>query len=483
LGNLVSESMLFNLLKLGWSLSFFGSVLFSFSNLFLKLCHHCGYSHGLLSDYLIPKLYLTDILVTFTLIFSVAIFLKKTKYFDLKKLNFFIKSSFFSLELHQAINLIKKHLAILTLFLIWVSLGILQLNTLLPIIGVLQWLRLSSYFLLGLFLAHFFNNSTSFQNIITEKKVFDIFQLAITIGVIFQALLGVYQWHWQKNFAGYLFFGEPLLNGQPGLATKIQNGVELLLPYGSTAHPNVLAGLTVLSLIGLISLKNKGYQNHFFGVTLISGLILIYLTQSVSASLAVVLTGIYFLAKQLNFKLFSNKSKDKIILLGFLAFTLILIGSSTLTLLIGIKKTDQPSWYRRAYLIESSQELMASFSWVEATGVGLGQYTLQAPLQVRAYEFSRFNQPVHHIPLLLIAETGVLGLVFFVVSTFFILQKLLLSSTKKVIYQQAFSKLAGFLLILTPLLTWDHYLYSIPPTTAMLVMTGTIFVFAPKKIE
>lgn len=444
-----------NILRYGVFFGLFGSIFFSFSNMFLRLCRNCGYSHGLLSDYLIPKLYLVDISVVATVLLLFFLLDKK--------------------QLLQTIkNKISGNVVGILLALCWLLLGLYQLGTLNPTVGLLQWLRLTSYGALGTGLYIFATNRNLSKYNLTSQQVLPVLRLSVASSIVFQALVSTYQWIYQKHLFGYLLLGEPLLTGQPGLAKRIQDGAELILPYGTTAHPNILGGLTALGLFMLVSFKmsemktapgrvfhKAAWESLHIGA-MIAGFIIIYLTQSAAAALVLLLAGLVLLASHFGLTNLYNSTHKSIVTILFLGVVLLSITTAQFTQWYGENKTTQHSWYRRAYLIESTQELIKNISWKKIGGTGLGQFTAQAPQQLRAYESALFNQPVHHVPLLIIAETGLLGLAGILFTSMYLLkrahQKLLMIN------------LTILAITLTPLFVWDHYLWTIAPATTMLVL-------------
>jgi hypothetical protein len=459
-----------NILRYGALFGLFTSIFLSFSNIFLRLCQGCGYSHGLLSDYLIPKLYLVDIAVLATVI---LIFLLLGKKYSRK---LFIKS----LRWNGAASLFLA---------CWLFLGIFQLSGTNPVIGLLQWWRITSYGLLSASLYFLATDINLSRYMIRTQQILPVVRLSVAISIVFQAFVSIYQWIYQKHLFGYVLFGEPLLVGQPGLAKKIVDGAEYILPYGTTAHPNVLGGLTALGLFFLVSTNvreitdrtpRRLLQKLWLAIhiaAMCAGFTIVLLSQSAAAALLLIFAGATILIKDFILVLITNNERPK--LLAILAFSLLFlwIVAAQLTLRLGSDRIEDPSWHRRAYLLESSEELISQFSWKQITGVGLGQFTAQAPQQLRAYESARFNQPVHHVPLLVMAETGVFGLIILFVGVLSLLK--MLHQTAKIQtekYTTQLTELGLFLLVLTPLMVWDHYLWSIPPANVLFVIVGVFVV-------
>ena len=128
--------------------------------------------------------------------------------------------------------------------------------------------------------------------------------------------------------------------------------------------------------------------------------------------------------------------------IAFLSLLVIWLGLAGLTYTVGHTRVGEHSWFRRAYLIKNSYKLIKA---TPITGVGLGQFTAHAPENLQPYESARFNQPVHHGFLLFITEAGLLG-----VSLLFLW----------IIKENNSSFLVAGML-LSPLIIWDHYLFSL----------------------
>lgn len=141
--------------------------------------------------------------------------------------------------------------------------------------------------LLGLFLF-------SHPKILTSK----ITHLTLVGTLLFQSLLAIFQFHTQRSFSNYLFLGETNLANYSGLAKGVFDGAEKILPYGTTAHPNILGGVLVVFglLVAQYALAKWQEKNYFkLPVVIYTGLGLVslyalYLTQSLSAGLGLILS-------------------------------------------------------------------------------------------------------------------------------------------------------------------------------------------------
>jgi len=207
----------------------FAGLIFTLpNNLFKVFFEDTSYIKGLRIDYLIPKLHLSDLIIFLLLISFILI--KENRYY-LKLL--FIRNY-------------KK-----IWFFILFTLVILQLNTNHPFVGLMFIIRISELSIIGILLK---KNKSIIKS--------ETFLITVKLTIVFQSLLSWYQYLKQESFLGYYFFGETNLNSYAGIAKSNFLGIEKILPYGTTAHPNVLGGiLAIFSLVLLkTSLKTKCTQ-------------------------------------------------------------------------------------------------------------------------------------------------------------------------------------------------------------------------------
>ncbi|MDQ5951862.1 MAG: hypothetical protein QG639_1143, partial [Patescibacteria group bacterium] len=201
------------------------------------------------------------------------------------------------------------------------------------------------------------------------------------------------------------------------------DGQERLLSYGTTAHPNILAGTVVLMYLWILA-KNK---NLYFKLLLLPVSILLFLTQSWSASIALAI-GVLILYK------------PKIASVNILR-TILWISLVIPFVIPFINLGDQqPSISRRVGLMDIALNMVESHPLI---GVGLNNFTAVMEEYGSSQEFVRFIQPVHNSFWLYIAETGVVGIIFF------------WRLSKKYLRHCSLRPLA---LSLIPILSLDHYL-------------------------
>ena len=305
---------------------------------------------GVLVDYLIPAVYLTDVLI----IILLELLLVSTK----PKIN-------------QA----------LVIFLALLLPSLLAAAAFVP--AVYKWLKL-------LELAGF---AWWIKKNISWKKHLPAISLALTGALLWQSLLAIAQWFKQGSILGYWFLGEQPYNAATAGMDKISwlNGALKLPPLGTTPHPNVLAGLIVVLLPFLL---NQILYSRWYLIPVFLSLVTLFLTFSLSAWLALVLIIIPFFLYRLK----------PILLVGYAVLIISLIAGffGNFEFL-----APQTSFDRRSQLAGMAIKMVQDSPLI---GQGLNNFTVVMDQYGIIAATTRFLQPVHNIYLLILAETGILGL-------------------------------------------------------------------------
>lgn len=388
------------------------------TNLFFVLAVEPGYINGLLSDYLLPKIYLVDLaltalLVWWLLLISPNLNLKKAK------------------KAHHEI-LANLQVSVLAAISFTTALEIALYSLIFTASGLNNSWYIFKLAAAGIFFWYLLKRAEQGRGF--EK----IFASALAITVLFQSAAGLFQFLNQRSVFGYLLLGEPQLGASLGLSKVVLSGAEMVLPYGTTAHPNLLGGIIAGYLLLLLLISREkllGRINWLIIAAFLLGVPTLLLTFSVSAWL-MFLIGLIFIflpqAKNLSSKALAG-------------FTLLIIIGVPILLLAAESAAGHPSIIRRNYLSAAALKLFSNFPLL---GVGLNQFTAQLETYAPAREVVRFVQPAHHAVLLWLAETGIVGLAL-IASALKLIQK-----TKYM-----FSFLAA-LAILSPVIALDHYLLS-----------------------
>lgn len=446
----------------GLALVLGGLIFAAPTNFFIKL--DTIYVRGLVVDYLLPKLYLVDLLTLALL--GWWIFLR-------------LAPSFHKLQQRQSLPNLQKWLRQSQNWSqsqdwLWpITLGV----TLILTIGLWQWLvspwPLSSLWYLGrigLVLAVGFiikNQTWVWQSVFVRAS--------LILTLLFQSSLALYQVITQKSLAGYWLLGEPNLVQHQGLATTTDQSLNLfdalslstaagqqwILPYATTAHPNVLAGVLVFYGWLMMSVMRQNADEAQKSKSLISSTqvikwavlaltaLAILATHSIAGWLAVIV--IVFLMVGQRWLGFLQKP----ITFGLVTVTIAIV------IALGISWVAQyypesPSIARRAYLQEAAWQMWLGKPW---TGVGFNTFAAQVENYTDVKEVTRFAQPVHHVGWLYFAEGGLLGMVLLSTGLLWVSMKAQ-SSTKVPLILYAF----------LPLAFLDHYLISLPAGLFVLML-------------
>lgn len=373
-------------------LLFFFIILTFSLNLFYKISLDGAYVHGLLVDYLIPKVYLAEFFLVPFLLLSLV---------QLGKIK--LPTSFCFLVL---------------LFLLR------QLLSDSALAAFTHLLHLIEFFLFFKVISR----DTLFHSKLAKKFT----AAALLMVIVLQSFLAFYQFIFQKSLLAYQFLGETNLRDLANISRAQFSFGEKILPYGSTAHPNILAGIVVILSIFLIQKASTVLWLRF--LLIVNALLIVFLTQSFSALITLILFGVYLLLEKV-------KDKKTIIVLIYYFFLLFL--PYLLSKLIETN-FENDSIERRVYLNQAALEMFKENTFF---GVGINNFTLNLEkysTQINSREVVRFIQPVHNLLFLFLAEGGLLLLVL----VWLMIRQLKIDK----FYQKS--------LIILALASLDHYLFS-----------------------
>lgn len=379
-------------------------IIFTFSiNLFYKLSLNEAYVRGLLVDYLIPKIYLVDF-------FIIPFLIIEFKHLSKIRMNTYLCFLILLLLLRQ----------------------LLSQNPLAAFVHLLHFTEI-------LLLFNAIKLDPLFKTKIAEKFAMG----AMLSTVIFQSLLATYQFVFQKSLLAYKFLGETNLTDLANISKAQFFFAEKILPYGTTPHPNILAGIVViLSILIIKKIKNFGLIQL---VLVGNALLIIFLTQSLSALLTLGLFWLYQIFDQFNQKIGAKKIIIIMVYYLFLLFLPFLLGKLTST------SFGQNSINRRVILNQASLEM---FRHHMIFGVGINNFTLNLEEYSSNREVVRFVQPTHNLLFLILSEGGFLLLII----TFILIKQ----SKIKNFYSKT--------IILLAIVSLDHYLLTQLSGMSLLVL-------------
>lgn len=330
-------------------------------------------------DYLIPFLYLSDILIIVILI------------------------SQFVIEPQWLRTILKERLWWGVLLLGLIAVGFSGLLGEVHVVGlVYRILKLAEFFLFALWVRY-----------LLQRYTINRLMTVISLGLMPLLLLGLMQMVLGESL-GLKLIGEwEFSQSMPGISKVEQFGLSTLRPYATFPHPNVFGGVMGIFLLYWLSQlvqsrreDGQHYRRKDNAMVLIFSIGLI-VSFSRSAWVAVLIAGLVIVphlvrsgfSKQL-------KRSDVIVISGLL----LLIGIVTVPHVVRLIGADVLSFSRRWELNK-----IAFVLWREhpLLGVGLNQFILQIDQYWNLTGLTRFNQPVHNIILLILVEMGAIGVGLF----------------------------------------------------------------------
>jgi O-antigen ligase len=254
----------------------------------------------------------------------------------------------------------------------------------------------------------------------------DIF-LPLNLGLIAESFLAFGQFLSQRSL-GFWILGERSFHaGTPGIALANWQGSLLLRPYATFPHPNVLAGYTLVVLIlNLFSPKRSFLKIPTF----LLGTLTIFFSFSRTTWIVWLLIAFFGFMKKVN--------KKALLSLFFLN-----LGSEAI--------------WRRLDLARAALEM---FRFSPIFGIGLGNFIPQL-LKFFIPKKIYFLQPVHNIFLLVLAETGIIGLGVVGWGLGVVMRKLWQKKNLALLYSLFAIIFTGF---------FDHYWLTLPQTQLLLAI-------------
>jgi hypothetical protein len=282
--------------------------------------------------------------------------------------------------------------------------------------------------------------------------------IGIALAVVGESLLVVWQTAAQTTApAGMLFNGwaselTPLAQGASVVIIPIVG--RWLRAYGTLPHPNILGGFLVLSLVMLAFRRDARTRN--VGIVLALGFLAVLLSFSRSAWLALLLGAAAVLLVARDARPSLPKAPARIIVVAAAAFVLVaLVRVESLGSLVERNSIDTRTFYN-------------AVAWrVIGHGIPVGAGNLVVAQQHLLGAADAGSEPAHDVFVITLAELGPLGLV----AWFAVFGSLLLASWLR--RGDPLGR-AGPLLavvVLAPLLVFDHYLWTQPAGRTLMVLT------------
>ncbi len=338
-----------------------------------------SYLSGIRIDYLAPTLYLTDILSLVCIYYFMLQCVIPVKT-GIQTIIFQFKRGNLRLVIPLIFLLIINYFFALSKPL-WFYSGL----------RILQWICIFIYF----------------KNKAKNKSFFSALLLGAFLGGVVELILSLSQLASRQSIQGWWYYaGERAFSILTlGIAKAYFLGHEFLRPYGTFSHPNSLAGFYLL--LYAVVLVHPRITNMLFKTILLSVFsFLIFVSFSRSAiAVYVVLNSIYLVKNSLHCKLCILAKVIISCLLLFFAWNI---------------SGDSKGMQKR---FDFSEKAVAIIKEKPLSGVGLGSYLIAQHSYPQKFS-TFFEQPVHNIYLLTVAQLGVpLSLLFLILISRFLSPK------------------------------------------------------------
>lgn len=334
--------------------------------------------YGIRVDYLSPTIYLTDLLTIVLFIISlIAISQQKNSFKIIPKI---------SLPLAGILGV---------LLLVFVNHALFSKSPFASFYGIA---KLFEFLFFGAYL------SSISKNVL--KTIF-IKVLVIQLPII--CFIALSQFFNQSSIGSIFYFlGERSFTvGTPGIATILIDNQFLLRPYATFPHPNVLAFYLLLSLVFLIEYLQQPIEKKSkitISIILITAIITLFLTFSRLTILLFAAYGVYIILTQVR-----NKRMK-------LAFSFSFLVSIVFYLSFFFSRFFSLDLLAKELSLRSELQDIALNIWLKSPVFGAGLKNFFVHEISYQKEFSEILlQPVHNIYLLTLSETGILGLVGFLI--------------------------------------------------------------------
>ncbi|HVA96123.1 MAG TPA: O-antigen ligase family protein [Candidatus Acidoferrales bacterium] len=361
---------------------------------------------GIRIDYLSPTIYLTDILLVLLFgCYAYRIF--KT----IKEANSNDRRSKPSIRQTQDSGLTegqskRKIYFISSLVVLFIVVNVLTSSR--PLLSLYGAAKLGEFAFLAFYVTKTFRSTFQVQ----------IITILFATSSIFESMLAMLQYINQGSLNGmFYYFGERTFTSMtPGIANASIGGALILRPYGTFPHPNVLAGYLLIGMVlvwGFLFKNTKQWMQVIGAVSLLIGSIALLLTFSRVAILLWILLLLTILVKYLLVSVKTSRSKIIAIAITIVCVVFIRMTPVVHDVVIRFATTSLSD----ESVTERTELLSTAFTIIKQhplLGVGLYNFIpAMAPLQ-KPLPLGLYLQPVHNIFMLVMAETGLIGLGLFI---------------------------------------------------------------------
>jgi len=251
-----------------------------------------------------------------------------------------------------------------------------------------------------------------FAALLVDRPAPAVFFAAFVAGAALQSVLGSWQFFVQSAPASKWLGMAAHQAAVPGVFVVETAAGRWLRAYGTCSHPNVFAiyvTLGILACVGLLAAAGKrGREPLLALLPLLAAGFFFAFSKSAVVALAVGLIGYLFLTARPHLTRISPAVVISVLVLAsaFLALGWV-YREPALTRVTGQGRLEAVSWNERQALAADALKL---FSGHAVFGVGAGQMPFAVRRELADGRNSWQYQDVHDLPLIILVETGLLGL-------------------------------------------------------------------------
>lgn len=343
---------------------FFLLIFFISSQVGLHFWPEFSYVHGIRIDYLSPTLYFLDILIIVLFLFSLPKLGRLVNYIRVERfpkllLLLFILSVIWNLFLAKSPE---AHL-----------------------FGIIKFIE---FFFLALFTAYNF-----------KRKDIPSFIDALSLSAIVSSVLAIWQFLRQESVGGlWYFLGERIFNISTIGISTVNLDSQILRPYGTFPHPNVLAfflfATIVFSSLRIVHEK-KNYEKIFLSLTIFVSSLALILTFSRTSLFLLILFSFYIIY---------TKAKTNTVRFLFILFFLAILVIFYLTQHIGSNFFLRGIDFRQELFYQSFQIFVNNLYF----GIGINNFFIHQAQLITEISPVIF-QPPHNIFVLAFLQLGIFG--------------------------------------------------------------------------
>ena len=293
-------------------------------------------------------------------------------------------------------------------------------------LGFYHWFKLLK--LAGLFFYLKYNFRQLFR--------FDWLAQVLVASGFFQSIIAWGQFINQKSLGLWLLRESPLNSTLTGIAKIDLAGFEIIRPYGGLPHPNLLAAFLFLSIFFLyfIWLRKK----HTSVINCLITFALGWLIFCLGLTFSRVIIAVFVLAS-LTYFIFvfreAKKKKDKELFRRLVFVSILFFVFCSLFVVLAwpeVSSRFSLSIKEQAVVLRSfyNQTALSIIKEHPFLGIGLGNFVWEIRQMLHLLA-GWLHQPVHNLYLLIAAETGLIGLVLFLMFIFQLLKRFIKQRTPR----------------------------------------------------